>query len=210
MNMNMSTLNSTVFYGTHSMTGHGTDSMTGHGHGTRLMGNDHSRTMGGHNIPGDHSTRGHSVGFEFSSKAIILFHDWSIDSIGGMVWSCIVVFLMAMFYEGFKVFREVLRKKHCTSEDYDVPGNNTNGQLVAGKGFCHAYVHKGRSCYCNRHHFLQSFLHIIQVAISYFLMLIAMTYNGWLFIAVCLGAGFGYFLFSWKFPKSFDVNEHCY
>ena len=58
-----------------------------------------------------------------------------------MVWSCIVVFLMAMFYEGFKVFREVLRKKYCNSHCYDKP---SDGHLVAGKGTCDAHLHQSR------------------------------------------------------------------
>ena len=59
-------------------------------------------------------------------------------------------------------------------------------------------------------HILQSLLHIIQVVISYFLMLIFMTYNGWLCIAVALGAGAGYFAFGWLKTSTMDTNEHCH
>uniref|UniRef100_A0A2K5K495 Copper transport protein n=1 Tax=Colobus angolensis palliatus TaxID=336983 RepID=A0A2K5K495_COLAP len=52
-------------------------------------------------------------------------------------------------------------------------------------------------------HLLQTVLHIIQVVISYFLMLIFMTYNGYLYIAVTVGAGTGYLLF-------IDITEHCH
>lgn len=45
-------------------------------------------------------------------------------------------------------------------------------------------------------HVLQSFLHVIQIGTGYLLMLVAMTFNGWLFLAVCLGFGAGYFLFA--------------
>ena len=38
-------------------------------------------------------------------------------------------------------------------------------------------------------HILQSFLHIIQVAVSYSLMLVFMTFNVWLCLALCIGAG---------------------
>lgn len=63
---------------------------------------------------------------------------------------------------------------------------------------------------CNWHHFLQTFLHIVQVTVSYFLMLIFMTYNVWLCLAVALGAGFGYFAFGWKLNKVIDIYEHCH
>lgn len=59
-------------------------------------------------------------------------------------------------------------------------------------------------------HFLQTFLHMVQMVISYFLMLIFMTYNTWLCIAVVLGAGVGYFLFGWKKSVVVDVTEHCH
>ena len=62
-------------------------------------------------------------------------------------------------------------------------------------------------------HLLQSILHVIQVGAGYILMFIAMTFNGWLFLAVCFGAGTGYFLFA-KTRRLFGVSErdgheHC-
>ena len=62
-------------------------------------------------------------------------------------------------------------------------------------------------------HILQSVLHVIQVGIGYLLMLVAMTFNGWLFLAVCFGAGVGYFLFakSRHLMGNFrEKNEHCH
>lgn len=67
-----------------------------------------------------------------------------------------------------------------------------------------------RSRICNWHHLVQTFLHVVQVTISYFLMLIFMTYNVWLCLAVALGAGFGYFVFGWKLNKVVDIYEHCH
>lgn len=59
-------------------------------------------------------------------------------------------------------------------------------------------------------HLLQTLLHVLQVFISYCLMLVFMTYNVWLCIAVILGAGTGYFFFGWKRAVVVDVNEHCH
>ena len=67
-----------------------------------------------------------------------------------------------------------------------------------------------RSRIFNWHHFLQTFLHVVQVTVSYFLMLIFMTYNVWLCLAVVLGAGFGYFVFGWMINKVVDIYEHCH
>ena len=59
-------------------------------------------------------------------------------------------------------------------------------------------------------HLVQTLLHVLQVVISYFLMLIFMTYNVYLCVAVALGAGPGYFLFAWNRTIIVDVNEHCH
>ena len=57
-------------------------------------------------------------------------------------------------------------------------------------------------------HTFQTCLHIVQIVLSYFLMLIFMTYNVWLCFAVVLGAAIGYFLFGWKKSVIVDVTEH--
>lgn len=59
-------------------------------------------------------------------------------------------------------------------------------------------------------HLLQTFLHIVQITVSYLLMLIFMTYNIWLCLAVLFGATLGYFLFGWKKSVVVDVTEHCH
>ncbi|PWA30133.1 hypothetical protein CCH79_00020555 [Gambusia affinis] len=59
-------------------------------------------------------------------------------------------------------------------------------------------------------HFLQTVLHVVQVVVSYVLMLVFMTYNAYLCIAVAAGAGMGYFLFSWQKAVVVDITEHCH
>ncbi|OXA57678.1 High affinity copper uptake protein 1 [Folsomia candida] len=59
-------------------------------------------------------------------------------------------------------------------------------------------------------HIGQTGLHVLQVILSYFLMLIFMTYNVWLCVAVAVGAGAGYFFFGWKKSLVVDITEHCH
>ena len=59
-------------------------------------------------------------------------------------------------------------------------------------------------------HLVQTVLHVVQIVVSYFLMLIFMTFNMWLCIAVALGAGVGYFVFAWDRTAIADPNEHCH
>lgn len=56
-------------------------------------------------------------------------------------------------------------------------------------------------------HFLQTIIHVVQLVIGYCLMLIFMTYNIWLCIAVAFGTALGYWLFSWD--KSNGDSDDC-
>lgn len=70
-------------------------------------------------------------------------------------------------------------------------------------------------------HLLQTIMHMIQVSVSYFVMLVLMTYNWTICISVVLGAVMGYFLFGYARYRLFsdssllnivnDVNndDHC-
>jgi copper transporter 1 len=59
-------------------------------------------------------------------------------------------------------------------------------------------------------HIIQTLMHMLQITVSYLLMLVFMTYNSWLCLSVVLGAGLGYFLFGLKRLTTIDVNEHCH
>lgn len=59
-------------------------------------------------------------------------------------------------------------------------------------------------------HFIQTFLHGLQAMLSYFLMLIFMTYNVWLCLAIIVGFLCGYFVFGWKHSSVPSLTqEHC-
>ncbi|XP_068694829.1 high affinity copper uptake protein 1-like [Montipora foliosa] len=148
--------------------------------------------------------------FHFSKKAVILFEGWSVDDVGGMIGSCIGIFILAALYEGLKVLREILKRKYSYVVSVDLSETKTYGTGPGQTVITESRGQIPRSKLCNWHHFLQTFLHIVQVTLSYFLMLIFMTYNVWLCLSVALGAGFGYFVFGWKVNKVIDIYEHCH
>ena len=43
-------------------------------------------------------------------------------------------------------------------------------------------------------HGIQTLLHMLQVALSYMLMLCVMSYNTWIFLGVIIGSALGYFI----------------
>jgi len=155
-----------------------------------------------------------SMAFHGGYKETILIEPWSIDSMGGLLASMLVIFIMAVLYEGLKYYREHLFWKSYNALQYRAVSlpeknvvNDDNSRVVHMVG---EVIHKQPPSMCSVMHFYQSFLHLIQVTLSFLLMLIFMTYNTWLCIAVVLGAGFGYFLFGWKKSVIVDVTEHCH
>ncbi|XP_077161542.1 high affinity copper uptake protein 1 [Paroedura picta] len=144
--------------------------------------------------------------FHFSYKNVpLLFSGLVINTAGEMAGAFVAVFCLAMFYEGLKIARESLLRKSQVSIRYNsmpVPGPNGTVLMETHKTVGQQML--------SFPHIFQTVLHIIQVVVSYFLMLIFMTYNAYLCIAVAAGAGTGYFFFSWKKAVVVDITEHCH
>ncbi|EAT34445.1 AAEL013309-PA [Aedes aegypti] len=170
-----------------------------------------------------------SMAFHGGYNETILFEQWKIDSLSGLLWSMLLIFIMAALYEGLKYYREHLFWKTYNALQYrpvtvteKSPGNgnvaNNNGLAANGSGdeasrvvhMVGEVIHKQPPTMLSTMHLFQTFLHILQVTLSFLLMLIFMTYNTWLCIAVVLGAALGYFLFGWKKSVIVDVTEHCH
>lgn len=194
---------------------HGMDAMA-HQHSMNDSSHDHMAhalpTVASTAIPHDHSqhlTAGNtmehmmSMAFHFGCNETILFSWWKIDSVAGLLGSMLAIFVMATLYEGLKYYREYLFWKTYNLLEYRPvavnakPEENQNAPTV-------------QPSMLSWMHFYQTFLHIIQVTLSFLLMLIFMTYNVWLCVAVVLGAAVGYFLFCWKKSVIVDVTEHCH
>ncbi|XP_059151807.1 high affinity copper uptake protein 1-like isoform X2 [Physella acuta] len=187
------------------------DSTTAMGHnhgGMEATTMDHS----GHNM--DHS--GHNMGgmdmmqmyFHVGSMEYVLFESCMTQSDGAMVGACFVIFFVAILYEGLKFVREWLLQRSLASASY------VDQKLPASSSHEHMVMRTQNSSIANRMlsqgHLVQTVLHVIQVFVSYCLMLVFMTYNVWLCLAVVLGAGVGYFCFGWKRAVVVDSNEHCH
>ncbi|XP_064616206.1 high affinity copper uptake protein 1-like isoform X2 [Liolophura sinensis] len=180
--------------------------------GHSMSGMDMGGSSGG--VAMDHSGHGnlsmeHSMMMYFHTgfKEYILFQQLHVTTVGQMAGACVAVFFLAMFYEGLKVLREhLLRKANVNVRYHSMPvSNGSAGDTMLTE------THKTvGSRLLSGSHFLQTLLHMVQIVISYFLMLIFMTYNAWLCIAIALGAGAGYFAFGWKRAIVVDINEHCH
>ncbi|XP_064086428.1 high affinity copper uptake protein 1-like isoform X1 [Macrobrachium nipponense] len=160
---------------------------------------------------GNDSMGGMSMSFHFGYDEVILFDWWSISDVGGLIGSMIGIFALATLYEGLKYWREDLMRKAIAKQQY--VGNaskGTCGEENKQIQYMEQILMPPRVSMLSFPHAMQTLLHMLQMIVSYFLMLIFMTYNVWLCIAVVLGAGLGYFLFGWRKATVVDITEHCH
>ncbi|KAG4078259.1 hypothetical protein HA402_012969 [Bradysia odoriphaga] len=113
--------------------------------------------------------------------------------------AALVIFVISIAYEGLRFWREKMyndyqaqQQKTCSNPKDTAPPRKTIRQLLTQKA-----------------HLIQTLMHMIQVAVSYALMLIVMTCNVWLVLAVILGVTAGYFFFGWIRQRMIDVAENC-
>ncbi|KAK2719925.1 high affinity copper uptake protein 1-like [Artemia franciscana] len=206
-----------------SMTTHDHGSMTTHDHGSMTTHN-HGGGGGGCGGGGGHGGHGGMIMyFHFGyENETVLFQGWTLNSVEALIGTCIGIFFLAIFYEGLKYFREYLYKKSAAAVvQYS---SVSEPQLSNGNGAT-TIQPKPRTMSASDldgiitiqpmqmlsgSHFAQTLLHLAQITLSYFLMLIVMTYNAWLMIAICAGSAVGYFLFGWSKAHVVDITEHCH
>ncbi|CAM4834846.1 unnamed protein product [Rotaria magnacalcarata] len=152
----------------------------------------------------------------------ILFDQWHTTTVGAFTASWFAVFFFAVLYEALKTFRDSLSKRDfcqaCSqtenrqqtlilSDDQQNERHSENALLPPARS---EIRQTNRARLLSFSHAIQTLLHIVQMAFSYLLMLVAMTYNTYLLIAIVLGAGLGHFLFGWRRSSVIDYNEHCH
>ncbi|KAK0065708.1 high affinity copper uptake protein 1 [Biomphalaria pfeifferi] len=143
-------------------------------------------------------------------KEFILFYELRTLSAGAMVGACFIIFAVAILYEGIKFLRDYLQQRFDPDRHVGVINSNYDNPFVGSssdKLSKRAQRISAKRAILSGSHFLQTILHVLQVFISYCLMLIVMTFNIWLIIAVIAGAGVGYFLFGWM-KHSTPEDEH--
>ncbi|XP_046817475.1 high affinity copper uptake protein 1-like isoform X2 [Vespa crabro] len=127
-----------------------------------------------------------SMSFHGGVSETILFKGWRTTDWIGMGGSMIGIILLTMIYEGLKSYRDHL----------------FNYTALVNKNIKKTRIQMIFSMV----HLVQVILHVCQMIIGYFLMLIFMTFNVWLCIAVVIGTALGYWLFSWKKLNSDNID----
>jgi len=189
----------------HGSMDHGSADLRGMGHGGMDQGiiSHHAMMM--------------VMSFHGGCDEVILFEWWKISTVAGLVGSMIGCFLLGILYEGLKFYREFLLGSAYSSVNYNnVEPNNDGGSDENSISSVQTAPRRNTAIkiiqtnILSKTHFIQTLLQLVQVTLSYFLMLIAMTYNSWLFGAVVTGATAGYFIFGWKKTVMMETDGGCH
>ncbi|KAL1991598.1 hypothetical protein VTN49DRAFT_4906 [Thermomyces lanuginosus] len=120
--------------------------------------------------------------FTWSTKNLcIVFSGWRVQGTYSLIGSLLLIVLLTAGYEGLRAFTrryEALHQQRLKA--YTSP------------------VHVGRDSKIElerRGKIILALLYAVQVFYSFFLMLLFMTYNGWIMLSVAVGAFVGYLAF---------------
>ncbi|XP_054081732.1 high affinity copper uptake protein 1 isoform X2 [Zeugodacus cucurbitae] len=146
----------------------------------------------------------------------ILWRSWVASTVTEFGLSCVALFLIAFLYEALKFARQQLHK-HAAQKAAESMAMEVEARRAAHPPGCpHAPAPlpeiRGKTYgdhLFSPHHIIQSLLNVVQIIISYLLMLVFMNFNYWLCLSVILGLGFGYFCFGWIRQQQGTGTECC-
>ncbi|XP_026332833.1 high affinity copper uptake protein 1-like isoform X2 [Hyposmocoma kahamanoa] len=159
-----------------------------------------------HDDDDEHCSSSHAMTFHASVCQEILFNGWMTHTALELFGSAVAIFLAGILYEGLKYYREALHSK-ATSVTGDSRVNITKSECGTN-GTCPGTT-VVKYTMTSPAHIIQTLLHFVQSTSSYILMLVFMTYNVWLCLALVLGLAVGYFFFGWRKNTVVDSTEHC-
>ncbi|XP_015930199.1 high affinity copper uptake protein 1 [Parasteatoda tepidariorum] len=126
--------------------------------------------------------------FIFSNRVEnLLFKDISVSSNGGIVGLCFGVALFTFMYEVMKSLRHYLVMLQMRRQNNSEP-ESPEHEIMNPKNIHSVLSKKPSKKFLERlkFHALQTILHMIQLTMGYMVMLIIMSYNGWLLITIMI------------------------
>ncbi|KAH3936633.1 copper transporter [Parastagonospora nodorum] len=161
---------------------------------------DHSHMDHGHmdhGMPGmDHGAKCNmNMLFTWDTTDLcIVFRGWRITGTGSLIVSLLAIVLLTA---GYEAVREASRRY----EAYAAKGGERRGgdDLRDDENESSSLLGPGRSVGRTSEQqtkIVKGLFYAVQVFYSFFIMLLFMTYNGWIMLAVAVGAFVGYLMFS--------------
>ncbi|KAK1973071.1 Ctr-domain-containing protein [Colletotrichum sublineola] len=150
---------------------------------------DHGN-MGGHGMGGGMGDRcSMNMLFTWDTKNLcIVFRQWHVRSTSGLIISLLLVVALAAGYEALR----------AASRRYE---NSVNKRVES-------LPRRERAEASRSAHLLKAALYAAQNFYAFMLMLVFMTYNGWVMVAVAVGAFVGYAVFGSSTSSTKDNACH--
>ncbi|TFK21096.1 Ctr copper transporter [Coprinopsis marcescibilis] len=170
--------------------------------------------MPGHNPPALPKCNMHMLWNTDIVDTCIVFRSWHISTKSAFFASCIAIVLLCVFHEWLRVFQQKvdrqialrlqkkaagLRGSRGSSRERDTPvspteiGEHEDAGLLSGQRLLSNALTGVAVSGPSR--ILRASLYGATVFISFFLMLVFMTYNAYLIAAVVIGASLGHYIF---------------
>ncbi|XP_020626941.1 probable low affinity copper uptake protein 2 isoform X2 [Orbicella faveolata] len=130
-----------------------------------------------------------------SSELIILFQQWRATSTQAVTGSFVAVLALAVLYECMTGLHVHLRS-HLSHQEREKTLTTKKSDFENIKYKSNVSIQFSKTC-----------LFVSELSFAYFLMLVAMTYNTWLFVAVVIGRGLGYYLVTPLIGSRIDSDE---
>jgi copper transporter 1 len=137
---------------------------------------------------------------------------WHVRSQGAFAASCIGTILLVILleflrragkeYDRYIVAQHIKTLEPTTSSASSVDGPSNNKQPATATASPIVSAPRFRPNILQQA--IRALLHMLQFAVAYFVMLLAMYYNGYIIICIFIGAYIGYFIFGYE---SFNVDQ---
>ncbi|KAL5253725.1 hypothetical protein ACHWQZ_G013484 [Mnemiopsis leidyi] len=186
------------------------------------------KMMDGHMMPANDSIAMMMMQMTFYAgvDCTVLINQWKTSNAGQLLGTAIFWFVVAVLHQGTKRLRRCLLNRRGSraqragtftklDDNETTPIQSPETEIV--NSFAMDLVKEYMAQLYSpssppsgwqkmTHHILQSVLQLLQTTTSYLLMLVFMTYNVWLAVAIVLGDMCGYMIFCYDMP---DLTGGC-
>ncbi|KAI2466451.1 Ctr copper transporter [Annulohypoxylon bovei var. microspora] len=143
----------------------------------------------------------------YTIDSCFLASSWHVTTSGMFAGSCIGVILLTMSLEflrrtGKEYDRYLIRKHTSTALATSTTSSNVSddkGAMASSAPINRSEGQPGGFRPTILEQAIRALLHMVQFAVAYFIMLLAMYFNGYIIICIFIGAYIGAFIFHWEY-----------
>lgn len=148
----------------------------------------------------------------YTIDSCFIARSWRVKTQGAFAGSCIGVILLVIVLEALrragKEYDRYIVAQHIKTLSPTVSSSSSSADGSNNKNATTSVASPVAAAPRFRPNILQqairALLHMLQFAVAYFVMLLAMYYNGYIIICIFIGAYIGYFIFGYE---SFNVSQ---